>query len=238
MKKQQSGCGSGSVKGFSTGSLKRKTTETENYEMAWDYERKKEKETEIQGDIENYLREAGLDEPSIQTTAKEFLEKAIRVSPPQKEEVFIHMVIMAPSGRGGGRSSKAGNIKLNIRVLFEAVSGGVFTVISAAQAPWAIPFAAILLWNSIWKNMQVSLTEAEAVTLWAMWQVKDSNKNVKAEDIKPAVDSHAQKYERQTLSEADIKHALQNLKEIGCIKPAKSVSNTWWLCEWVSPSYR
>jgi hypothetical protein len=206
--------------------------------MEWNYERKKEKEAEVQGAIEIHLREAGLDETIIQTTAREFLEKGIRVTPPEKKQLFLHMVTMAPSGRGGGSSSKAGNIRLNVRTLFEAVSSGVFTVISATQAPWSIPFAAILLWNSIWRNMQVSLSEAEAITLWVMWQVKDSNKNVKVEDIKPGVDAHAKKYERQTLSEADIKHALQNLNKIGCIKPNQSASNTWWLCEWISPAYR
>lgn len=206
--------------------------------MELDYERKKEKEAEVQGVIECHLREAGVDEALVQTTAREFLEKAVRITPPEKEQVFMHLVTMAPSGRGGGRSSKVGNIRLNIRTLFEAVSNSVFTVISATQAPWAIPFAAILLWNSIWRNTQVTLSEAEAVTLWVMWQVKDSNKDVKFEDIKPAVDAHARKYERQTLSEADIKHALKNLNETGCIKPAESANGTWWLCESISLSYR
>jgi len=206
--------------------------------MEWDYERKKEKEVEVQRAIETHLREAGIDEALIQTTAIELFEKAIRVTPPEKEEVLMHMVTMAPSGRGGGRSSKAGNIRLNVRTLFDAVSSGAFTVISLTQAPWAIPFAAILLWNSVWRNTQVSLSEAEAVTLWVMWQVKDTNKNVKYADIKPGIDVHAEKYERQSLSDLDIKHALENLSKIGCIKPARSVSNTWWLCEWISPSYR
>lgn len=206
--------------------------------MEWNYERQKQKEVEVQDAIEYHLREVGLNESQIQITAREFFEKAIRITPPEKEQVLMHLVTMDPSGRGGGRSSKLGNIRLNVRTLFEAVSNSVFTVISATQAPWAIPFAAILLWNSIWRNTQITLSEAEAVTLWVMWQIKDSNKNVKSEDLKPAIDNHAQKYERQTLSEADIKHALKNLNEIGCIELAKSASNTWWLCEWISPSYR
>lgn len=206
--------------------------------MEWDYERQKEKEAEVKGAIECHLREASVDEALVQTTAIEFLERAVRITPPEKEQVFMHLVTMAPSGRGGGRSSKVGNIRLNVRTLFEAVSNSVFTVISATQAPWAIPFAAILLWNSMWRNTQVILSEADAVTLWVMWQVNDSNKNVKFEDIKPAVDAHAWKYERQTLSDADIKHALKNLNEIGCIEPAESANGTWWLCEWISPSYR
>lgn len=206
--------------------------------MEWDYERKKEKEIEVREAIKIFLCEADFDESGIDSVINKFFDSAVKVTPPEKEQVFMHLVTMAPSGRDGGRSYKAGNIRLNISTLFEAVSNGVFTVVSANQTPWAIPFAAILLWNSIWRNMQVTLTEAEAVTLWAMWQVKDSGQYVKIEDIKPAVDAHAEKYQRSILSEADIKHAVQNLEKIGCIKPAQSSKNVWWLCEWISPKYR
>tara|TARA_R110002096_G_scaffold65831_1_gene160167 strand:+ start:2619 stop:3239 length:621 start_codon:yes stop_codon:yes gene_type:complete len=206
--------------------------------MEWNYQKKEKKEAEIRRIIEAGLHEAGLDENLIQTTAREFLENAIRVTPPEMERVSLDMVTMAPSGRGGGRSSKAGNIKLNIRALFESVSSGVFTVVSATQVTWALPFAAILLWNSIWRNMQIRLSEMEAVTLWVMWQVKSEKLTVKESHIKPAVDAHAQKYERQTLSERDIKHALQNLAKIGCIKPSKTKRDKWSLCEWISPRYR
>ena len=218
--------------------LKLQATKTENYGMGWDHEKKEKKEAEIQCVIEAHLREVGLDEAVIRTTAIEFLESAIRVTPPEKEKVFLNTVIMGPSGRGGGRSSKAGNIRLNVGALFEAASSGVFTVISATQAPWALPFAAILLWNSIWRNMQIDLSEQEAVTLWVMWQVKDEKKNVKESDIKPGVDAHAQKYERQSLSGSDIRHALRNLNKIGCIRPSKTEKGTWWLCEWIAPTYR
>lgn len=104
--------------------------------------------------------------------------------------------------------------------------------------PWAIPFAFILLWNSLWKNLEVSLTESEAVVLWVMWQVKNNEKIVNADDIKPALDKHAEKYERDPLSNKDIEFAIRNLKEIGCIKKSKEGTNMWWLCEWISPSYR
>lgn len=205
--------------------------------MEWNYHKKEKKEAEIRSTIETCLREAGLDETLIQTTAREFLENAIRVTPPEVSRVSLDMVTMAPSGRGGGRSSKAGNVKLNIRALFECASSGVFTVVSATQVTWALPFAAILLWNSIWRNMQVRISEIEAVTLWVMWQVKTQDLTVIEGDIRPAVDVHAKKYERQTLSDADIKYALRNLSKIGCIKPSKTGSDKWLLCERVSLEY-
>jgi len=206
--------------------------------MEWDYDRKKEKEAEILAEIENQLRLAEIPEEQIKTTAKEFFEESVSITPPEKKAMVIEMVRMHPSGRGGGRSTKAGNIRLNIGSLFNAVSSGVFTVISAAQAPWAIPFAGILLWNSIWQSVKVDLSENDAVTLWAMWQVKDANKLVSEEDIKGAVDRHAAKYQRSTLSEADIKFALKNLSAIGCIERSRDNPSKWWLCEWIAPAYR
>jgi hypothetical protein len=206
--------------------------------MEWDYDRKKEKEAEFLVEIENQLRLAGIPEGQIKSTAKEFFEKSVSITPPEKKAMVIEMITMHPSGRGGGRSTKAGNIRLNIGSLFNAVAGGVFTVISAAQAPWAIPFAGILLWNSMWQSVKVDLSENDAVTLWAMWQVKDTNKLVSEEDIKSAVDRHAAKYQRSTLSEADIKFAIKNLSAIGCIKRPRDDPNKWWLCEWIAPAYR
>lgn len=206
--------------------------------MEWNYDRKEEKESELLDEIENQIRLAGIPEEQIKTTAKEFFEQSMKITPPEKEAMVIKMITMRPSGRGGGQSTKAGNIRLNVGSLFNAVAGGVFTVISAAQAPWAIPFAAILLWNSMWNSVKVDLTENDAVTLWAMWQVKDVNKLVSEEDIKGAVDRHAEKYQRSTLSEADIKFAIQNLSAIGCIERPGNDPSKWWLCEWIAPAYR
>jgi len=206
--------------------------------MEWDYDRQKEKEAEFLVEIEDQLRLAEIPEDQIKTTAREFFEQSVSITPPEKKAMVIEMITMHPSGRGGGRSTKAGNIRLNIGSLFNAVASGVFTVTSAAQAPWAIPFAGILLWNSIWQMVKVDLSENDAVTLWAMWQVKDANKLVSEGDIKDAVDRHAEKYQRSTLSEADIKFAIKNLSAIGCIKRPRDDPSKWWLCEWIAPAYR
>ena len=176
--------------------------------MGWDYERKEEKALELQETIKNLLVEAGVSDNLKEQTTKELMDACIKITPPEEKEILMNMITMRPSGRGGGRSTKPGNITLNIRKLFEAVSSGVFTVVSVTQLPWAIPFAFILLWNSLWKNLQVSLTESEAVVLWVMWQVKNNQKIVNVVDIKPSVDKHAAKYERDTLSNKDIEFAI------------------------------
>lgn len=206
--------------------------------MEWDYDRKTEKEAEFLVEIESLLRLAQIPEEQIKTTAKEFFEKSVSITPPEKKAMVAKLITMHPSGRGGGRSTKAGNIRLNIGSLFNAVSGSVFTAISADQAPWAIPFAGILLWNSMRQSVKVDLSENDAVTLWAMWQVKDANRLVSEEDIKAAVDRHAAKYQRSTLSEADIKFAIKNLSAIDCIKRPRDDPSKWWLCECIAPAYR
>ena len=206
--------------------------------MSWDYNRQKEKTDELKQDIQCLLVKAGVSDEVKEQASKDILDSCIHITPPEKEEFVMEMIIMRPSGRGGGRSTKAGNITLNLSKLFEAVSSGVFTVASATQLPWAIPFAVILLWNSIWKGVHVSLSENEAVVIWVMWQVKNCEKIVDMNDIKPAIDKHIKKYERNALSSKDIKFALQNLNAIGCIKKSKKGADMWFLCEWISPSYR
>jgi len=206
--------------------------------MGWDYKRKEERTIELQESIKKLLVEAGVSEDAKEQTAKELLDSCIHITPPEEKELLLEMVTMHPSGRGGGRSTKAGNITLNVRKLFEAVSSGVFTVVSVTQMPWAIPFAFVLLWNSLWRNLEVPLSEHEAVVLWVMWQVKNREKIVNTDDIKPALDKHAKKYERDSLSNKDISFAIEKLKQIGCIKESKEGKKLWWLCEWISPSYR
>lgn len=206
--------------------------------MGWDYKRKEEKVLEVQESIKELLVDAGIPEDAKEQTSKEFLDSCVHISPPEEKELLLEMVTMRPSGRGGGKSTKPGNITLNVRKLFEAVSSGVFTVVSVTQMPWAIPFAFVLLWNSLWRNLEIPLSENEAVVLWVMWQVKNNEKVVNEADIKPALDKHAEKYERDTLSNKDISYAIDKLNQIGCIKESKEGRNMWWLCEWISPSYR
>jgi len=157
--------------------------------MGWDYKRKNEKTIELQESIKKLLVEAGMSEDVKEQTANELLDSCIDITPPEEKEFLMEAVTMHPSGRGGGRSTKAGNITLNVRKLFEAVASGVFIVISVTQIPWTIPFAFILLWNRLWKNLEVPLTEHEAVVLWVMWQVKNQEKIVDETDIKPALDT-------------------------------------------------
>ncbi len=206
--------------------------------MKFDYDRQKEKETEVLKDIENILREAGFGEGAIRIIAQELMTTAVRITPPEKEPIVMDLVTLNTSGRGGGRSTKPGNIFLNIGSLIDAVSSGVFTFAALTQMPWAAPLALLLLWNNMWRSCQVRLSEAEAVTLWVMWEGRDPKNRVKLEDIKPAADTHADKYQRPKMSEKDIEHALENLRSIGCIDLVDPESNTWWLREWIAPSYR
>ncbi len=158
--------------------------------MTFDYERKAHKASELTTLLEQWLPNH-LDGSNRLALARQLLNVFAEIAPPKHEHVYVELVTARSfSGRGGGRSSKPGNIQLNIRSLFEAVANGTFTVVSAAEAPWALPFAAILLWNSVWKAAQVELTQNEVAILWTMWGIRDREKYVAHPKLLEAVNQH------------------------------------------------
>jgi hypothetical protein len=140
-------------------------------------------------------------------------------------------------GTGGGRSIKSGNITLNIGKLLEATASGVFTVISAAQAPMTIPFAALLLWCSLWRTAEVRISETEAAVLYVMWMRKNSDRDVVEEGLLDHCNAHLRKYERPVLSLRDIRRALNKLESIKTIERSSRDKRMWWLRECVSLTY-
>ena len=206
--------------------------------MEWDYGRKESKEQELRESLQNFLVEVGVPSEEKDKLSELIFDSLITVTPPEKERQFMEFIALSPSGRGGGRSIKPGNITLNINNLFEAISSGVFTAISVSQTPWAIPFAAVLLWGRLLKNMQIQISENEAVVLWVMWKIRNSENIVNESDIKPAIDEHSLKYQRSTLSTKDVEFSLSRLCEISSIDKVKGKEKSWWLREWIKPVYR
>ncbi len=171
--------------------------------------------------------------------ALEVLEHFCQLTAPEEEDPVLGSVVARSfSGRGGGRSTKPGNIRLNIGSLFEAISAGTFTAISVAEAHWTLPFAAILLWNSVWKAVEVELSEGEVAVLWVMWGIRDKNHYVPHSAILPALNKHTQKNGLASMSAQDLDYALHKLERIGSIAKAKRQAGEWFLIEWIRKSYR
>lgn len=167
------------------------------------------------------------------------MDEAIRVAPPEKEEFIIEYITMSPSGRRGGKSTKAGNIFLNMRSLVDAVASGAFAVVGSYQIPWLAPFALILLWNSLRRSAQVDLSENDAALIWTMWAHRDRSNNEIAEVcLLDKLNEHLKKHSRSPVTGKDLEDSLRALEKIQSIKRSRRNPNNWWLCEWIKPAYR
>ncbi len=207
--------------------------------MGLDYDRGKEKESEILDSVSEFFYQNGISKDMSENMSKLIFNNAIKVTPPEKEEHFMEMMIVNRSGRGGGKSIKAGNIKLNIKKLFEAVANGAFAITGAVQVPILTPMAFLILWNSLWKTIEVPITENDAAVIWAMWVYRDREKNeISNTGLLDIVNKHLMKYERSLITQNDLNYSLDNLTRIKSIKRSKSNANNWWLCEWIKPKYR
>ena len=207
--------------------------------MALDYERAEEKESELLKELSLVLGSKNIASGDAEKISQLIISNAIKIRPPEKEEHYIELITLHPSGRGGGKSVKAGNILLNISGLMEAVANGSFAVVGSYQIPWLAPMAFIILWKSLWRNAEIEISENDAAIIWAMWVYRERETNEIAEDkLLEVVNSHLNKYERSALTQKDLNHSLNSLNNIQCIKRSSKRPENWWLREWVKPSFR
>lgn len=205
--------------------------------MDLDSNRQAEKREELVTALRDALAQhAGVS--AAEDAAGKILDVFARVTPPKEGTVYMEMITVASfSGRGGGRSSKPGNIRLNMRLLFDALASGTFTVVSLKEFPWAVPFAAILLWNSLWRAAQVELTEKEVAILWTMWRIRDPDKCVKESSLLPALAEHVEKHKLAPITGSDVKYGLERLAKIETIARSRREANEWRLIEWIQKAY-
>lgn len=206
--------------------------------MGFDLDRQTAKRDELVTTLAEALRHhSGVE--GTEEAAALILDAFCRVTPPEEGDVHMELVTAASfSGRGGGTSSKPGNIRLNLRLLFDALASSTFTVLSLKDAPWAVPLAAVLLWNSVWRAAQVQLTEKEVAILWTMWRIRDAKKHVKEDLLRPAIAEHVTKNGLAPITPSDLRHGLERLATIGTITRSKRQSGEWRLIEWIQKDYR
>lgn len=205
--------------------------------MEWDYSRQESKLHELQEEICEYLKLSGNSDNNTDL-ANAIIKKYVRITPPEKEQMYLHMVTMDHiSGRNGGRSVKAGNIRLNMNNLMEAISGGVFTVMSVNDQHWAIPFAALLLWNSLWRNLEIALNESDVIILVVLHKVmKNKLVTMPYDEILLNVNKRMEMYEMNLLSKKDLEFSINKLDSINSIDKKKDGSI--FVKEWIQISYR
>ncbi|MGI2856484.1 hypothetical protein ACRTDR_20270 [Shewanella algae] len=202
----------------------------------WDYSRRDEKLSELQTQVNDYLAIAGISKN--EQLAKQIVDSFVKLTPPEKERDLMHMITMDHiSGRNGGKSLKLGNIRLNMRNLIDAISAGVFTTLSVNDQHWAIPFAAALLWNSLWKNLEVELTSSEVVVLVTLHKVAENKiVNLPQQDLLERVNQRIDMYEMTQLSSKDLNFALQQLAAINSID--LNSDGSIFAKEWIQVKYK
>lgn len=203
--------------------------------MEWDREREEQKRAELLTILAKAIPHSG-DQPHA--IAEKVLEAFVKTSPPEKEPVVMHLMTMRFDGRGGGKSVKAGNIILNMGALIDTVAAGALTVVGALQAPFTVPFAAIVLWNTIWRAAEVTISENEAAVLYVMWTQRDKNHEIPKEGLLERCNAHFRKVQRQPLTQRDLAHSLRTLEGIETIASSQSRPSNWCLREWVRVTYR
>lgn len=212
--------------------------------MEYDYDKAKEKTRELTEWAQSILLKhrdkigfAGSSEDA-NSLALNFVDKCLKITPPEKEEVRLYLMTMQPGGRGGGRSAKAGNIQLNIQKLITAIAGGVIAVAGAVTTPWTLPFAAIIIWDSIYSGTNIEISEREAVVLWTLWKNRDPKNCVSSNGLLELVNSELTAYGRHAMSEQELIDCLDNLQRIKSVKKVKDEASKLWLCEWVRVGYK
>jgi hypothetical protein len=209
--------------------------------MNWDYERKAEKENELQYKLSQLLVSEGVDSSDSEIVAKELIKSITRISPPEEESRYIEFITAKSfSGAGGGKSTKPGNIRLNLNQLFGGLASGslVFSGVTGAIAPWALVAAAIAFWSSIRGITSINVTENDIGVLWTLWKLRNTEGivNESEQEILSATNNHLEKYGRNSIGVADVNAALNHLKEIRSIKPASN--GGWFIVEWVRINYK
>jgi hypothetical protein len=206
--------------------------------MDFDREREKEKREELLDQIVAALESAGVSKPDAATLGTNIFDNYISTSPPEEKPLLVEFVVINRMGEGGGKSTKPGNIRLNIGQFMEAVASGVLTGLGVAQMPLTAPLAALVIWCSLWRSSQVSISEMDAAVLYTMWAHKDERRDIANDGLLEKCNFLLTKYDKPEISQQTLNRSLKALEEIETIEKSPRNSDSWWLREWVRVSYR
>jgi hypothetical protein len=208
--------------------------------MEWDYQREAEKRTELLRELSETLRDHATPESEIGHLSKAIFDSFVSTRPPQALRIEIGFIVLGHMGSGGGQSTKAGNITLNVGKLVDALASGVLTTAGAAQLKplsLSVLLAALVIWNSLKRAAKVNISETEAAVLYTMWVHKNAENQVSEDGLLEKCNALLQKYQRPVLSKHMLTNSLKALERIRTIARSKRNPEMWWLREWVRVSY-
>jgi hypothetical protein len=174
--------------------------------------------------------------------AARLVDTYVSISAPESRgrDIGINLfatVTMFQGGAATGDSTKAGNVRFNLKKLFLAISKGALAGVAVSKTPWLFPFAALILWDEFWSCAKIPLTESEACVLYAMWMHRDRKDCIANADVEPKTNLERSKRKQPRLNATSIRRCLDRLSHIGTIERSHNSPDMWWLREWVSVSY-
>lgn len=173
----------------------------------------------------------------VETLVRAFARLTAPEEPEEAEFTLGYITLDAVSNQGESR--KPGNLFLNWRKLFDLGPDTVLAGIGAATAsaavqPWAIPLAALYIWNKVWRGAEEPLTEVDACILLALWQNRNSENKITEADGEVHTNALRSKQGLSALSVSEYAKALSRLAKLECIELSDGVV---WLREWIKVKY-
>ena len=131
-------------------------------------------------------------------------------------------------------SVKPGNILLNWRKLFDNIPDVVLTGAGVEAAPWLWPFAGLAIWNKVWSQIKIDLSEYHAVSMYAMWKNKNNKNCIDLSTARRKTNEILKLNNKNILKKREFYDILQDLTRMKCIEIDKGEV---WLREWVIKKY-
>lgn len=206
--------------------------------MDFDRERETEKKRELLHSIIATLQNENDKEVDVTKLSEAIFINFINTTPPEKKRHVMEFIVMGQMGRGGGISTKPGNIQLNIGKLMDAIASGVITIAGAVQLPWTAPLAALMVWRSLVSSAQITLTETEGCVLYVMWVYKNQDRDIEKSTLLNLCNNLLDKYDKPQLTQRGLNESLSALQNIRAIETSPRNSAMWWLRERVQVTYR
>src|SRR5262249_41091437 len=121
-------------------------------------------------ELEMLLADFATRYPEISRVSTNLFDEFIRITAPEDPPSVIEYISVTVPGPGRApraRSRKPGNIRFNWKILFESIPDAAFAI--AAPIPqdtrFLLPFAALWIWNELWKSASVDLQRTDSPVL-------------------------------------------------------------------------
>lgn len=149
---------------------------------------------------------------------KQLFDNFITITPPLDPPFVMEMIVMSRLGRGGTRSRKPGNIRLNWRQLFEVVPDVTLAGAGAAGVRWLVPFAALYIWMKIWDVATLEIEEKDAFVLYSLWLHRNERKRISEDEAFSKTQSLAKEHKIRALTKPQFEEITNKLLSLECIE--------------------